>query len=138
MRDDRWKQAFFDYSTSSFAEILQRTAPHLLPGRSEPSPEEGALASEESRTDSVLDPKEAEVVRRIWLRMRLFRPHLYKVFKPWIDHLQLRDERSGYSHGVYRGWYAEQARRLERGQGEIEDGAALSSVAISTVMHSSR
>lgn len=78
----------------------------------EPSPEEGALASEESRTDSVLDPKEAGVVRRLWLRMRLFPPHLYKVFKPWIDHLQLRDERSRYSHGVYRGWYAEQARRL--------------------------
>ena len=27
---ERWKQAFFDYSTSSFAEILNRAAPHLL------------------------------------------------------------------------------------------------------------
>src|SRR5260370_4092007 len=39
MLDDRWKHAFFDYSTSSFAEILQRAAPHLLPGRSEASDE---------------------------------------------------------------------------------------------------
>jgi len=37
---ERWKQAFFDYSTSSFAEILHRAAPHLLPGPSEPTREE--------------------------------------------------------------------------------------------------
>src|SRR5574339_468049 len=43
MLDDRWKHAFFDYSTSSFAEILQRAAPHLLPGRSEPSTAESAV-----------------------------------------------------------------------------------------------
>ena len=39
---ERWKQAFFDYSTSSFAEILHRAAPHLLPGPTEPAREEGA------------------------------------------------------------------------------------------------
>ena len=39
---ERWKHAFFDYSTSSFAEILQRAAPHLLPGPAEPAREEGA------------------------------------------------------------------------------------------------
>src|SRR5690242_13092234 len=33
--DRGWKDAFFDYSTSSFAEVLNRAAPHLLPGRSE-------------------------------------------------------------------------------------------------------
>ena len=38
---ERWKQAFFDYSTSSFAEILHRAAPHLLPGPTEPAREEG-------------------------------------------------------------------------------------------------
>ncbi len=40
MPDERWKRAFFDYSTSSFAELLRQTVPHLLPGRSEPSTEE--------------------------------------------------------------------------------------------------
>ncbi len=79
----------------------------------EPSPEERALKSEEEpSSDSALSPAEAAIVEKIWRRMKLFRPHLYKVFKAWIDSLQLRDERSGYSHGVYRGWYAEQARRL--------------------------
>ncbi len=79
----------------------------------EPSPEERALkADEEPSSDSDLSPAEAEIIKKIWRRMKLFRPHLYKVFKPWIDSLQLRDERSGYSHGVYRRWYAEQARRL--------------------------
>ena len=45
MLDDRWKQAFFDYSTSSFAEILHRAAPHLLPGRSEGGTDEGSVPS---------------------------------------------------------------------------------------------
>src|SRR5262245_38928325 len=45
MLDGRWsggvcKSALFDCSTSSFAEILTRTAPHLLPGRSESSPDD--------------------------------------------------------------------------------------------------
>ena len=42
---ERWKQAFFDYSTSSFAEILHRAAPHLLPGRSEGGTDEGGVPS---------------------------------------------------------------------------------------------
>src|SRR5262245_18550786 len=46
MLDERWSggvwtDAFFDYSTSSFAEILNRAAPHLLPGRAEPFAEDG-------------------------------------------------------------------------------------------------
>ena len=45
MLDDRWKHAFFDYSTSSFAEILQRAAPHLLPGRAEHTAEDGSVPS---------------------------------------------------------------------------------------------
>jgi proteasome beta subunit len=40
---ERWKQTFFDYSTSSFAEILHRAAPHLLPGRSESGTDEGTV-----------------------------------------------------------------------------------------------
>jgi len=45
MLDDRFKDAFFDYSTSSFAEILQRAAPHLLPGRAENAADEGGMPS---------------------------------------------------------------------------------------------
>jgi len=42
MLDDRWKHAFFDYSTSSFAEILQARRPSTsCPGRSEPGSDEG-------------------------------------------------------------------------------------------------
>ena len=44
MLDDRFKDAFFDYSTSSFAEILQRAAPHLLPGRAENAADEDVPA----------------------------------------------------------------------------------------------
>ena len=40
-----WKGAFFDYSTSSFAEILNRAAPHLLPGRSEPGADDAGAPS---------------------------------------------------------------------------------------------
>ena len=38
---DRWQGAFFDYGTSSFADILRHSAPHLLPNTEGPSPEEG-------------------------------------------------------------------------------------------------
>src|SRR3970282_1292770 len=31
MTPDRWQGAFFDYATSSFADILRHSAPHLLP-----------------------------------------------------------------------------------------------------------
>jgi proteasome beta subunit len=41
MLGDHWKQAFLDYTTSSFTELLLRTAPHLLPGRQEGRAEEG-------------------------------------------------------------------------------------------------
>jgi len=32
--EDRWQATFFDYSTSSFSEVLRQTAPHLLPAPS--------------------------------------------------------------------------------------------------------
>src|SRR5271167_2522976 len=31
MTPDRWQGAFFDYGTSSFADVLRHSAPHLLP-----------------------------------------------------------------------------------------------------------
>ena len=68
--------------------------------------------SREVAASTALSPVEEKILHKVWHRMRLFRPGLYKVFKPWSENLELRDERSRYSHGSYRGWYAEQARRL--------------------------
>ena len=41
MTPDRWQGAFFDYATSSFADILRHSAPHLLPNPEGLPPEEG-------------------------------------------------------------------------------------------------
>jgi proteasome beta subunit len=38
---DRWQGAFFDYATSSFADILRHSAPHLLPNAEGLPAEEG-------------------------------------------------------------------------------------------------
>jgi len=40
MSSELWHQAFFDYSNSSFAELLRRTSPSLLPGMAETAAEE--------------------------------------------------------------------------------------------------
>jgi proteasome beta subunit len=37
-----WQQGFFDYSTSSFSELLRQGAPHLLPGHRDAPAEESA------------------------------------------------------------------------------------------------
>lgn len=55
------------------------------------------------------DPRE---LRRIWRLMRHNKPHLYVVLKAWVEGMQLRDERTQYSSGLYRGFYSELARRL--------------------------
>ncbi len=39
---DGWQGAFFDYGTSSFADLLRQSAPHLLPQGEEPRREESA------------------------------------------------------------------------------------------------
>ncbi|HET8576339.1 MAG TPA: proteasome subunit beta [Methylomirabilota bacterium] len=38
-----WQRAFFDYSSSSFADLLRQSAPHLLPGSAEPAADEGGV-----------------------------------------------------------------------------------------------
>jgi proteasome beta subunit len=45
MAGDLWQQAFSAYSTSSFAELLRQTSPHLLPGLPAASREDGAVPS---------------------------------------------------------------------------------------------
>ena len=77
----------------------------------EPSPEERARVAEEP-LDPFLSPEEEEAVRKILRRMKIFRPRLYKVLEAWLEDLARRTEPSGYSHGAYRGWYAEQAQKL--------------------------
>jgi len=85
----------------------------------EPSPEDRAGAGEEP-PPSILSPEEQLAVQRMLLRMRLFRPHLYKVLKAWIESLEHRAEPSGYSHGAYRGWYADQAKRLRLSENGVK------------------
>jgi proteasome beta subunit len=45
MPDEAWQKTFFDYATSSFAELLRLSAPTLLPGRVTASAEEGGAPS---------------------------------------------------------------------------------------------
>jgi proteasome beta subunit len=45
MPDEAWQKTFFDYATSSFAELLRLSAPTLLPGRVTVSAEEGGAPS---------------------------------------------------------------------------------------------
>jgi proteasome beta subunit len=42
MTPDRWQGAFFDYATSSFADILRHSAPHLLPQPEDLAREDGS------------------------------------------------------------------------------------------------
>jgi hypothetical protein len=77
----------------------------------EPSPEERAIANE-SKGGFALEPVEEEVLRRVWTELRRLKPHLFVVLKAFVEGLSLRDEPSRYSHGSYRGFYAEWSRRL--------------------------
>ncbi|HEV8439457.1 MAG TPA: proteasome subunit beta [Methylomirabilota bacterium] len=43
MGDDFWQKAFFDYSNSSFAELLRQTSPQLLPGHPDTPREDGIV-----------------------------------------------------------------------------------------------
>lgn len=85
----------------------------------EPSPEDRASAGEEAPSP-FLSPDEQEVVQRTLRRMRLFRPHLYKVLRAWIESLEHRAEPSGYSHGAYRGWYVDQAKKLRLSENGVK------------------
>jgi proteasome beta subunit len=44
MPGDGWQAPFFEYSSTSFADLLRRTSPDLLPGFHETPPDEGASA----------------------------------------------------------------------------------------------
>ena len=81
------------------------------PQSREPSPEERAIQEEEG--DSLVAPLfDDAVLDKTWRRMKRWKPHLYVVLRAYIEALELRDERSRYAHGLYRGFYAEWARRL--------------------------
>ena len=57
-------------------------------------------------------PLEERLVQAAMREMRLTRPDLFVVFKAWIKLFALRDTDTQYTHGVYRGFYAEMAQRL--------------------------
>ena len=80
----------------------------------DPSPEEVAIRKEEARDDTLALSTGVEhaVVRKVWREMRRLKPHLYVVLRSWTDLLPLRDEPTQYSSRVYRGFYAELARKL--------------------------
>ncbi len=65
----------------------------------------------ESRSLALLDV-EKKVLERVWRKMRWRKPHLYVVLRAYTDALDLRDSRTRYSHGLYRGFYTEQAEKL--------------------------
>src|SRR3989442_13854229 len=54
MTPDRWQGAFFDYATSSFADILRNSAPHLLPHATELARDEGGGGAGGSRSAPVV------------------------------------------------------------------------------------
>jgi hypothetical protein len=92
---------------------------NVEPVSREPSPEERASAEEETPVP-VLTAGERETVSRILRRMKIFRPRLYRVLAAWLASFERRDEPSGYSHRVYRGWYAEQAKKLRLSENGVK------------------
>lgn len=82
-----------------------------VPGR-EPPPDEWVLEEESTAGPAPLSGRERKVVEKTWRELRRLQPHLYAVFKSWAEHLELRESDSQYSHGLYRGFYADMALRL--------------------------
>jgi hypothetical protein len=80
----------------------------------DPSPEERAMQKEELEAISPdeRDVLEEKIVQQTMREMRHSRPDLFVVFKAWIKLFSLRDEDTQYTHGVYRGFYAEMAGKL--------------------------
>lgn len=72
------------------------------------------MRNEESREEALPLCRNVElaVVGKVWREMRRNKPHLYVVLKSWTELLPLRDEPTQYSSRVYRGFYAELARKL--------------------------
>ncbi len=86
----------------------------------EPSPQEEAIRKEEEQgKPAELSPEEKDRLEKTWKNMKRFRRDLYRVFRSWVEALQLRDEGTHYSHQVYRGWYAEQAKKLRVSESSV-------------------
>ena len=79
----------------------------------EPAPELAAIEKEKRlSTSPALVDVEREVLERVWRKMRWRKPHLYVVLRAYTDALELRDSRTQYSHGLYRGFYTDLAEKL--------------------------
>lgn len=87
----------------------------------EPSPDEVAIRKEANELPiPELSPEEREKIAQVWKFMKIFRRDLYGIFRPWWDALELREgDSTSYSHGVYRGWYAEHAKRLRMSESSV-------------------
>ena len=82
------------------------------PGRELPP---GAVGSDEDGdriSPPAIDLAVAKTVNKTWRDLRRLKPHLYVVFKAWAELFQLRDQDTQYTHGLYRGFYAEMSRKL--------------------------
>lgn len=99
--------------------MLYRTQAGGEPLSREASPEDEAIRNEAPPQRLDLSSDEIRRVKRAWLNMQRFRPDLFAVFRAWVDATSLRDEGTRYSHGVYRGWYAEQAKRLRMPESSV-------------------
>jgi hypothetical protein len=80
----------------------------------EPEPEKLALAKEEveGQPARFMSLEDEKVIEMTWRDMRRLRPDLYAVFREWARLFALRDDSTSYSHGLYRGFYAEMSKRL--------------------------
>lgn len=78
----------------------------------ERSPEEAIFHSEGGVRASLPEGIRQEDLAKVWRLLRRTKPHLYVVLKAWVEGLRLRDDRTRYSSGLYRGFYADLSRRL--------------------------
>ncbi len=79
----------------------------------ERSPAARAIENEERESGSLaLLDVEKKVLERVWRKMRWRKPHLYVVLRAYTDALGLRDSRTPYSHGLYKGFYSELSQKL--------------------------
>ena len=77
----------------------------------DPSPEEPDVPRQ-GLGDRIADPRQERIVQKTLRDMRRRRPDLFAVFKAWLELFALRDSDTQYTHGVYRGFYAEMAGKL--------------------------
>ncbi len=83
------------------------------PRSREQLPDDRAIEKEERKRSAQEIEFLKDQLKRVLRAMRKEEPYLFVVFKEWCKARELRDEQNPqYKHGVYRGFYAEQSKRL--------------------------